>query len=114
MKSCSRVPTASTTSASAARWLAEFEPRPPIGPAFNGMVVDQHRPAGDGLDHGHAVALGEAGQRRLGTAIAHAAAGDQQRLLGRAQEGRRLLRAGAGPGAGGGCGGPAGSKNRAG
>ena len=56
-----------------------------------GMVVDQDRPAGDGLDHGDTVALGEAGQRRLGTAVAHAAAGDQQRLLGGAQEGCRLF-----------------------
>ena len=39
---------------------------------------------------------GEGGQRRLGAAVAHAAAGDQQRLLGRAQQVRRLPRAGAG------------------
>ena len=32
------------------------------------VVVDQHRPAGDGLGDRDAVALGEGGERRLGAA----------------------------------------------
>ena len=114
MKSCSRVPTASTTSASAARWLAEFEPRPPIGPAFIGWSwTSTVRPAMVSTT-GTRCRVGELGQRRLGPAVAHAAAGDQQRLLGRAQQRRRLLELPHVRRAAAGCGGRAGSKNRAG
>ena len=38
--------------------------------------------AGDGLDDGDVVPLGERGQRRLGERVVHAAAGDDQRALG--------------------------------
>ena len=41
VKSCNRVPTASTTSASAARALADVHPVTPIGPAFNGCVASR-------------------------------------------------------------------------
>ena len=62
------------------------------------MVVDQRRPAGDGLGDGDVVPLGEGGERLVGQRIVHAAAGDDQRLLRLAQELRRLAeRVGVGP-----------------
>ncbi len=57
----------------------------------HGMVVHQHGAAGDGLDHRHPMAGGERRQHRLRPAVAHAAAGDQQRLPRRPQQGRRRL-----------------------
>ena len=46
VKSCSRVPIATTTSASAAMVLAEVEPMIPSGPAFSGCGVGSRvRPA---------------------------------------------------------------------
>ena len=45
------------------------------------VVVDERGAAGDRLGDRQIVALGEIGQRRLGQRIAHAAAGDDERLL---------------------------------
>ena len=43
------------------------------------VVGDERRLARHGLDHGHAVLLGEAAQPRLGERVVHAAAGHDQR-----------------------------------
>ena len=94
VKSCSRVPMASTTSASAASALAEEEPITPSGPAFMRMLMAQHPAPGDGLGHGDAVLVGEGGEALARLGIMHAAAGEDQRPLGLAQqsEGRGDLR----------------------
>ena len=100
VKSCSRVPTASTTSACAASALACGQPVTPIGPGVERVVGEQRRLARHRLDHGHAVLLGEAAQPRLGERVVHAAAGHDQRRLGAAQRlggGRQLALVGALP-----------------
>ena len=114
MKSWSRVPTARITSASAASWLALRGAQAADRAGVHRVVVDQHGAAGDGLADRDAVALGEGGQRRLGPAVAHAAAGDQERLPGRAQELRRRLELLAGRGAGAAMRWTVGSKKRSG
>ena len=90
MKSCSRVPTASTTSASAASALAEALPITPSGPALLGWSWGRTaRPAMVSTTGTRWVSanVGELGGRER---IVHAAARDDQRLVGLAQElGRR-------------------------
>jgi hypothetical protein len=50
------------------------------------VLVDEHGPPGYGLTDGDAVPLGEARQRVLRPAVAHATAGDDQRLPGRLEQ----------------------------
>ena len=66
VKSWSRVPTASTTSASAARSLAEVAPMMPSAPPYSGGLGHQGA-AGDGLDDGHPVGGGQLEHCRDGT-----------------------------------------------
>ena len=59
VKSCRRVPTAMTTSASAASAFADVQPVTPIGPALSGWAASMRRLAGHRLDDGDVVDLGE-------------------------------------------------------
>lgn len=90
MKSCSRVPTARTTSASAATTFADVEPVMPSGPAVEGVRVRHQRAARGGLGDGNAVPLGEVQRAPPGAGVPDAAAEHQQRPLGRAQHARGL------------------------
>ena len=66
VKSCRRVPTASTTSASSASALAAAVPVTPTAPMIERMVVRQARLAGLRLADRNAVLLGEIRQRLVG------------------------------------------------
>ncbi len=59
VKSCSRVPTASTTSAAAAMLFADVAPMIPSGSAVEVVLVRDQGPARDGLDDRDAVGLGD-------------------------------------------------------
>ena len=101
VKSCSRVPTATTTSASAASALADAHPVTPTGPAFNGWRRDEARLARHRLDDRDVVPLGERRERGLGPAVVHTATGDDERpFRGAQQRGRavELAEVGARPG----------------
>ena len=69
VKSCSRVPMASTTSASAASALAEDGADDADRADIHGMLMAQHPAAGDGLGHRDAV-LGSAKAARRSPAPA--------------------------------------------
>ena len=82
VKSCSREPTASSTSASRARPLAAAVPVTPMEPTFRRWVQVERALAGLGLRHRYAMALGEGGKLGAGLAVMHAAAAEQKRGLG--------------------------------
>ena len=89
VKSCSRVPTASTSRPRAASALAALRAGDADRAHVQRMVPGQRALAGLGLRDRDAVALGESRQRRRRARIVHAAAGDDQRPLGAAQAARR-------------------------
>ena len=81
MKSWSRVPTASTTSASGGEVVGRGRPDDAERAAVEPVVVRHERPAGDGLDDRDAVRLGE-GERLGGSSgVAHASTEDEQGAL---------------------------------
>jgi hypothetical protein len=90
VKSCSRVPTARTTSAAPAMVLALSDPVTPRGPMFSGWVASRLARPRDGFHDGDIVRLGEGGQIGDGARILHAAACHDDRAFGRAQEGRGI------------------------
>ena len=76
-----------TRSASRARMLAPGVPVTPIAPEARGMVEGQRALAGLGLADRDAGRLGEAARSAsVRLAVEHAAAGDDQRPLGRADQ----------------------------
>ena len=90
VKSDSRVPIASTRSASCASVFAAVPPVTPMGPACSGWSHGSALLPACVSATGHAMRLGERAQRlRAAVAVEHAATGDDHRLLRRAQQLRR-------------------------
>jgi len=58
----------------------------PIGPDIQRMLMQQDAASGDGLGDRDVMAFGEGGELGVGQRIAHAAAGDQERLPGQPQQ----------------------------
>jgi hypothetical protein len=90
VKSWSRVPTAITTSAAAARSFAPSQPVTPTGPAFNGCEASSDALPATVSTTGTLNASANA-QLGLGARVVHAAAADDQRPLGGADRSRGAL-----------------------